>query len=279
LRNVGNPFNLSADSRNVFRQVAGAVSSESVNRVVLLDASGAKHLVPLDRETVSVPSIGVVRADTLRGLIGRRWTVGDRTFLVLRPSIRDELELVRRGAQIIGPKDAPVLLWNSDVKAGDFVIEVGAGSGAFTLALARAVGPRGRVVTYDLRPDFLDHARQNATAAGVAASVEFKIGDARKGLAERDADAVLVDVPDPWGVIEPAWEALGPCGHFASYSPNMEQVNRTVKALRSAAFVEVRSVEIIEREIVAHEAGTHPSFAPLGHTGYLTFARKVLDTF
>ena len=90
---------------------------------------------------------------------------------------------------------------------------------------------------------------------------------------------MILDIPDPWEAVGSSWEALRPCGHFASYSPNMEQVNRTMKALRTGTFVEVRTVEIIEREIVAHEAGTHPSFAPLGHTGYLTFARKVLDTF
>src|SRR5436189_3693846 len=156
-------------------------------RVVLLEASGAKHLVNLDRETVKIPSVGVVRTDTLQGLLGRRWTIGDRTFLVMVPSIRDEIESVRREAQIIGTKDAPVLLWNCDVKAGDFVVEIGAGSGAMTLALAHAVGPKGRVVTYDLREDFLEQARRNVVAAGLGDPVEFKIGDARAGLAERDA--------------------------------------------------------------------------------------------
>jgi len=148
-----------------------------------------------------------------------------------------------------------------------------------TLALAHAVGPKGRVVTYDLREDFLEQARRNVVTAGLGDPVEFKIGDARTGIAERDADAVILDIPDPWEAVGSASDALRACGHFGSYSPNGEQVNRTVKALRAGTFVEIRSVEIIEREIVAHEAGTHPSFAPLGHTGYLTFARKVLDTF
>ena len=248
-------------------------------RVVLLEPSGAKHLVVLDQEIVSVPAVGVVRADTLRELVGRRWTVGGRTFLVLTPSIRDHVELLRRQAQIIGPKDAPVLVWNCDLKPGDFVVEVGAGSGAMTLALAHAVGSKGRVVTYDVRADFLEQARRNVAAANLDGPVEFKVGDARAGIVERDVDAIILDIPDPWEAVGSASDALRPCGHFGSYSPNGEQVNRTVKALRAGTFVEIRSVEIIEREIVAHEAGTHPSFAPLGHTGYLTFARKVLDTF
>ena len=249
------------------------------DRVVLLEPSGEKHLVTLDREIVNVENVGVVRADTLRASLGRLWTVGSRSFLVLTPSIRDELGSLRRGAQIVGPKDIPYLVWNGDLKAGDLVVEAGAGSGALTLALARAVGPTGRVVTYDIRTDFLERARENVTAARLQERVEFKVGDVRAGIAERDANAVVLDIPDPWAAVGTAIEALRPCGHFVSYSPNVEQVSRTVAELRGRPFVEIRTVEIIEREIVAHEAGTHPSFAPLGHTGYLTFARKVLETF
>lgn len=250
-----------------------------LDRVVLLAESGTKHLVALDGEIVNVPSVGVVRSSALRSAVGRRWSVGGRSFLVLTPAIRDAVETMRREAQIVGPKDAPAILWNCDVKPGDVVVEAGAGSGGLTLSLAHAVGPTGRVVTYDLRPDFLERARENVDAAGLAARVEFKVGDVRSGIAERDANAVFLDMPDPWSAVRSAAEALRMCGHLGSYSPNVEQVSRTVAALREHPFVEVRTVEIIEREIVAQPAGTHPSFAPLGHTGYLTFARKVLDTF
>jgi tRNA (adenine57-N1/adenine58-N1)-methyltransferase len=236
-------------------------------------------MVVLDQETVTVPQVGVVRAESLLASIGKRWRVGGRSFLVLLPSIRDTVGAIRREAQIVGPKDAATLVWNCDLKPGDFVVEVGAGSGALTLTLAHAVGPTGRVVTYDLRPDFLTVARENVEASGFAGQVEFKVGDARSGIVEREADAFILDIPDPWLAIGTAAQALRPCGHFASFSPNMEQVSQTVSALREQTFVEIRSLEIIEREIVARETGTHPSFAPLGHTGYLTFARKVLDTF
>jgi len=249
------------------------------DRILLLEPSGRKHLVILDQETINVPRVGVVRADTLRASLGRRWEIGGRTFLVLTPSIRDKIGTIRRHAQIIGPKDAPSIVWNCDIQADDHVVELGAGSGALTLALAHAVGPNGRVVTYDIRTDSLAVARQNVDAAGFSGRVEFRLRDARKGIDDRDVDAFVVDIPDPWAAVGTGVDALRPCGHFASFSPNVEQVNRTVTALRASTFVEIRSVELIEREIVSHDAGTHPSFAPLGHTGYLTFARKVLDTF
>jgi len=251
----------------------------AVDRVVLLEASGAKHLVILDRDMLTVPSIGVVRADVLRASIGRRWSIGGRAYLVLTPSIRDHIGSLRRGPQIVGPKDVGALVWNCDIKAGDRVVEVGSGSGALTLVLAHAVGADGHVVTYDVRSDFLDVARGNVSMAGLGGRVEFKVGDARAGIAETGADAFVVDIPDPWEAVGTAMKALRPCGHFASYSPNVEQVNRTVAALRAGTFVEIRTVEIIEREIESSESGTHPSFAPLGHTGYLTFARSVLETF
>ncbi len=245
---------------------------------MLLEPSGAKHLITLDRDVVTVPSVGVVRADVLRASIGRRWSIGGRAYLVLTPSIRDHVGSLRRRPQIVGLKDAGALAWNCDIKAGDLVVEVGSGSGALTLVLAHAVGPDGHVVTYDLRPDFLEVARGNVSTAGLERRVEFKLGDARAGIAETGADAFVVDIPDPWETVGAAARALRPCGHFASYSPNVEQVNRTVAALRARTFVEIRTVEIIEREIEASESGTHPSFAPLGHTGYLTFARSVLET-
>jgi len=250
-----------------------------VDRVVLLEPSGTKHLVNLDRETLNIPGVGVARSDTLRASIGRRWTVGGRAFLVLTASVRDKVGGVRRQAQIVGPKDLSSLVWNSDLKAGDFVVEAGAGSGALTLALGHAVGPGGRVVTYDLRPDFLDVARENVTVAGLEGRVEFKVGDVRAGIPEQDADAFVLDIPDPWAAVGTVAEALRPCGHLATFSPNMEQVKETVLAIRARPFVDVRTIEIIEREMEVRDVGVRPSFAALGHTGYLTFARKVLETF
>src|SRR5256712_7518864 len=99
----------------------------------LLEPSGRKHLVALDRDTVQVPRVGVVRADALRASVGRRWTVGGRSFLVLTPSIRDVVVTIRRKAQIVGPKDAASLVWNCDLKAGDLAVDVSTGYAQLTV--------------------------------------------------------------------------------------------------------------------------------------------------
>ena len=247
--------------------------------MVLLDAKGHRYWVPDADGPVQVERLGVVDRARLRGKTGCRVEIGTRPFLVLEADTMDLLTSLRRGAQTIGAKDvASLLLW-ADVRPGNRVVEAGSGTGSLTLALARTVGPQGSVVSYDLRPEASALARRNLERAGLGAIVTFHVGDIRGGIADRDQDAVFLDIPDPWAAVESAWAALRPCGHLAAFSPNMEQVKETVAALRAKRFVEVRSHELLEREMEVHELGVRPSFAALGHTGYLTFARKVLDTF
>lgn len=233
----------------------------------------------LDGNMARVREVGTLDTAKLRALVGRRLSVGNRSFMVLEPSPRDLLGTMARGPQVLGPKDLAVILFEADVHPGARVIEGGAGSGALTVALAHAVGPSGRVTSYEMREESLRLARANVARAGLADRVDFRALDVRAGFSERDADAVLVDIPDPWAAVPPAWEALRACGHLATFSPNMEQVKETVAAIRAKPFVDVRTIELIEREMEVRDVGVRPSFAPLGHTGYLTFARKVLDTF
>lgn len=246
---------------------------------VLLDERGHRFLVASDEPVARVAGLGTVRTDRLASSLGRRIEIGGRRLLVLSPSGRDLRETMERGPQALTPKDLAVLLYEADVRGGSRVVEGGSGSGALAVALARIVGDRGRVYSYDVSETSLAVARVNAKNADVAAVVEFVVADLREGIAQRDVDAVLLDLPDPWEAVPPAWEALHPCGHLTSFSPNMEQVKETVAAIRRRPFVDVRTVELIEREMEVRDVGVRPSFAALGHTGYLTFARKVLDTF
>ena len=257
----------------------GAPSSERLDSVVILDRRGTKRFISLTGDMVTVPGLGVFACETLRSALGRVVRVGASTVLVLRPSVRDLRETMDREAQALTHKDLAAILYGIDIAPGARVLEAGAGSGTLTTVLARAVGPTGRVHSYDLRGDFLDVARANAERAAASSSIEFVQGDVRAGISEHDLDAVVLDIPDPWNAIAAAWQALRPCGHLAMFSPNMEQVKGTVAAIRALPFVDTRTVELIEREMEVRDIGVRPSAAALGHTGYLTFARKVLDPF
>jgi tRNA (adenine57-N1/adenine58-N1)-methyltransferase len=246
---------------------------------VLIDEKGHRHLLPAVAESVRVTGLGVVNPERFEGQEGRKIAIGGKAFLVLRADLLDVLSNLQREAQTIGPKDVASLLLHADVRPGARVVEGGTGTGSLTVALAAAVGPSGSVSTYDVRASATEVARENLRRSGLGTPVTFRTGDVRQTIEERDVDAVFLDLPDPWSAVPAAWESLRPGGHLATFSPNMEQVKETVAAIRRKPFVDVRTLELIEREMEVRDVGVRPSFAPLGHTGYLTFARKVLDTF
>ena len=238
---------------------------------------GESYLLTLKSAAQSVEGVGVI---DLSGQIGKspggtiEW--GGATYRILRPSLADLIRQLRRRAQIITPKDAQQLLYLAQVGPGAHVAEAGAGSGALTVVLAHAVGPTGHVVSYDRRPDFLEIARRNVTHAGLSERVRFIERDVTTdGFDETHLDGIVLDVPEPWGALEAARGALSIGGAVATYTPTYNQLERTVRALRSLGFEEVRSVELLERSLHVGEGGTRPEFEMLGHTAFLTGARRV----
>lgn len=234
-----------------------------------------KHAFRLATGTHTVRGVGLVRHESLLGrAYGTRVSFGGKEYVLLPATALDLVESVRRKAQIVLPKDSATVLLHAGIAPGSTVVEGGIGSGALTIPLAWAVGREGKVVSYELREDFRDWARENLEAAGLASRVEFKLADVTKGIAERGADAVVLDIPNPWEAVDAAREALAAGGCFASYSPLVSQVEQTVSRLREAHFVDVRVVENLQREWVIGERGSRPSHEMLGHTGFLVFARK-----
>ena len=246
---------------------------------VLIDERGERHLVTSAGPMARIPGLGVLSLEKLRENLGRRLVVGDRSILVLPANRRDRMEGLDRKAQVIGPKDAAAILFQADIGPGAVVVEAGAGSAWLTVALASAVGPQGRVISYEERSDFAAFAEENIRKAGFAGRVELRVADVSLGVRETNVDAVILDLPDPWGAVHAVWKALRVGGSIATFLPNVEQVRQAVEALREGPFVEIRTVEIIERELEVKDTGTKPSFAPLGHTGYITTGRKALDKF
>ena len=253
-----------------------AETAEEGNLALILDEKGNSYLLHLTSGVVKVTGLGTVDSGRL---IGRKWgelvEIGGQGFTLIEPSLIDKIESIQRKAQIILPKDSALIVLNCDIKSGSNVVEIGAGSGALTIALASFVAPGGKVVSYEKRDDFADVARKNIRRTGLERYAQVKVADATAGIEERGIDSAVIDIPNPWDVVDNAYKALKLGGHLASYSPTFNQVELTVKKLRERGFSGVRSIETLLREIVVHDMGTRPSFDMLGHSGYLTFARKV----
>ncbi len=199
-------------------------------------------------------------------------------FVVFRPRVGERMMKVRRRTQIVYPKDAGWLALALDLRPGMRVVEIGTGSGAFTILLAQLVGPDGRVYTFDRREDFLKNALENIARAGLSERVEAGVLEAGEPFpVEGEVDAAFIDLPEPWLAVPPAYSILAPGRPLAGIVPTAEQLKGFVAALEREGFVAVECIELLERKVLVREReGVRPYERMVGFTGYLVAARKAL---
>ncbi len=197
-------------------------------------------------------------------------------FVALRPTLRDYVFKMRRKTQITYPKDIALILMFSDAGPGSQIVEAGTGTGALTTSLAHHIRPTGHVYTYEIRPEFIKLAEKNLERTGVSKYVTIKNKDITEGIDETGIDAVVLDLATPWLVIPHAYKALEGSGLLVSFSPTIDQIQKTVKALKENGFVDVQTVECLMRGMQVEEGKTRPHTLMTGHTGYITHARKAL---
>jgi len=198
------------------------------------------------------------------------------TFWVLKPTTHDFIMHSARRTQIMYPKDIGLIILKLSLSSGKKVLEIGTGSGAMTVAAATAVKPDGRVHTYEARGEFADMAERNLRRAAVADYVTIHRSDANLGIDGEDFDAAIIDVGDPWPLIPLVHKALSGGAPLVSFSPTMNQVERSTELLWKSGFVNVHTLECFIREIRAERGKTRPATIMVGHTGYVTFAQKVM---
>ncbi len=196
-------------------------------------------------------------------------------FIALKPLLRDYIMKSMRKTQITYPKDTALIVMFSGIGPGSRVVEAGTGTGALTTALAHYVKPKGKIFSYEIREEFLKVAEKNLKRAGLIDFVELKNKDITLNIDEKNVDAVILDLATPWLVISHAHNALKPCGTLVSFSPTIDQVVKTVEALREEGFVDIESVECLMRGMQIERGKTRPQTLMTGHTGYVTFARKI----
>ena len=195
-------------------------------------------------------------------------------FIALKPILRDYIIKCSRKTQIMYPKDIALTIMFSGIGPGSKVVEAGTGSGALTTALAHFVKPEGRVYSYEVREKFVEIAKKNLMRSGLIHFVELKNKDVITCIDESDVDAVILDLATPWLAILNAYNALKPSGTIVSFSPTIDQVVKTVEALKENSFVDIETVECLMRRMQAERGRTRPQTLMTGHTGYITFARK-----
>jgi tRNA (adenine57-N1/adenine58-N1)-methyltransferase catalytic subunit len=220
---------------------------------------------------------GILQHDDL---IGKPWGsqvfshIGSPFFL-LQPSLADLINELPRTTQILYPKDIGFILITMGVGPGQTVMEAGTGSGSMTTALAFAVGPQGRVLSYEIKQDVQNLARKNLTRFGLESRVDFKLRDIGQGFDETDVDAFFLDVPNPYDYAGQVRTALKPGGYMCCLIPTFNQVEKTLMALRQNKFAFVEVCELLLRYYKPEPARIRPTDRMVAHTGFLVFARRI----
>jgi len=234
---------------------------------------------------VQMPKMG--RFSTHRGeidfqnIIGKEYGDSIEThlgcrFYLLKPTLADMAIKVKRTTTIVYPKDAGMMLLQAAVFPGARVIEVGSGSGALTLILANFVRPSGKVYSYERRSEFSVNAQANVARYGLEGFCEFFVCDPEKdGFGQAAIDAVFLDVPEPWVLVNPAHKALKGGFSLVAIVPTAEQLRKLVSCLELEGFSRIRIMETLERNMLVRPSGTRPADRMVGHTIYMVFAHKV----
>jgi tRNA (adenine57-N1/adenine58-N1)-methyltransferase len=245
------------------------------DRVLLVDSKSRHKLITLEAGGEYHSHAGFVRHDDLIGQ--PEGTVVRSTrgagFTAFRPTLSDFVLLMKRGAQVIYPKDLGPILMLADIFPGARVLESGIGSGALSMTMLRA----GAVVHgYELREDFAARARANVFAFlgdEVADRYHVEVRNAYEGIDETDLDRIVLDLPEPWQVVKPAAGALRPGGILVAYTPSILQVAQLRETLDNHGFVLAETTEVLRRTWHVEGQAVRPDHRMVAHTGFLTSAR------
>ncbi|MCV7225206.1 tRNA (adenine-N1)-methyltransferase [Mycolicibacterium komossense] len=249
------------------------------DRVQLTDGKGRHYTVLLNPGAEFHTHRGAIAHDAIIGVPEGsvvKSTNGDQ-FLVLRPLLIDYVMSMPRGAQVIYPKDAAQIVHEGDIFPGAKVLEAGAGSGALTCSLLRAVGEHGQVISYELRDDHAVHADRNVTTffGGHPANWDLVIADLND-YAGPQVDRAVLDMLSPWDVLETVAGALVPGGVLIIYVATVTQLSKTVEALREQqCWTEPRSWETMMRGWNVVGLAVRPQHNMRGHTAFLISARRL----
>ena len=250
--------------------------------ILLVDKVGRRHRVRLKAGQRHSLHSGAIEHDALIGQpegVVVTTQLGAR-LLAVRPTFAEQVTGRQRQAQPIYPKDLGAILVGADIYPGARVLEAGTGTGALTLAVLRAVGREGVVVSYELRPEFLEAASRaiTDTFGSMPPNLTLKLADVYLGVEERDMDRVLLDLPEPWQAVEAVRSALRPGGIVFAHCPNVSQVQRFFECLREVrGFGMLEVFEVLQRGWTVRGRSLRPSHRMVAHTGFLCFARRIAE--
>ena len=253
------------------------VKIEENSYVLLFHTPRKKWLAKVTQDKKLHTHLGIIDISATIGMeygSAVKTTEGKLVFLI-EPTIHDFIMKSERRTQIVYPKDLGYIAARTGLKNGSKVLEIGTGSAALATFMASIVKPDGHIYSFDVNPEFMEIARRNLEKAGMSPYVTMHQHDPHQGVDVREADIAIVDLGDPWTVVDQVHDALKGSGAFVAICPTMNQIEKTATELKRAGYADIDCVELMIRNMEAREGMTRPSMRMIGHTTYLVFARKV----
>ncbi|MCQ9677455.1 tRNA (adenine-N1)-methyltransferase [Corynebacterium sp. BF-R-2] len=255
------------------------------DRVQLTDAKRRHYTIILEEGGQFHSHKGIINHDDIVGL--DEGSVIDSTlgssFLLFRHLMVDHVLSMPRGAAVIYPKDSAQILVEGDIFMGARVLEAGAGSGALSMTLLRAVGPQGHVYSYEVRDDHLEYAVDNVTEY-FGEQPEWwspRLGDLADVSVEDlggPVDRVILDMLEPWEHLEKVRDVLIPGGVFMTYVATVPQLMKVMEGIRELkCFTEPKAWESLVREWKVEGLATRPEHRMNAHTAFLIWTRRLAD--
>ena len=250
------------------------------DRVQLTDAKGKMHTITLQENNEWHTHNGWIEHNTIigqpQGSVVE--TTGGLKFLAFKPLLADYVLSMPRGATIVYPKDAALILGVADIAPGLRVLEAGVGSGALTISLLRAVGSQGQVDSFEKREEFAAVARKNVSQyfGTTPHNWSLNVGAVQDQVHMVKYDRVVLDMLAPWECIEMAATVLNPGGVFLAYVATTTQLSETAETIKkSGAFTEPESTESLIRGWHHEGLAVRPQHRMIGHTGFLIMTRRL----
>ena len=249
-------------------------------QALLLDRKDKTHLITLIKDQKFHTNQGVINHNDIIGSPSGNliYTSKNHPYFVFKPTLADYILKMSRGAQVIYPKDLAHLVMWTDIFPGCTVLEAGTGSGALTMTLLRAVGPKGKVISYDIRKDFSDIAIKNIQKF-LGKTTNLKLVNRNiyeEGIKEKGIDRVILDLPEPWRVVDSIIKSLKPDGIVSIYTPTIIQAEESVTKLRETkSFKFINTSETLHRTWNIKGKSVRPDHRMVAHTAFITTARLV----
>lgn len=206
--------------------------------------------------------------------IGDILKLKSKEFVVMSPDSQFFNEISGRTTQAILPFDASYIIYTAGIIPGKHILEAGIGTGSLSYSILKAIGNDGKLITMDINNNTIDAAKKNIEKFIPTDNWETKSGDIRSDNLKGMYDAAILDIPDPWNAIENLKKYIKPGGYIVTYSPNFNQAEKNVLAMKNLKFYVLETVELIKRNIIVRENATRPDNNIIDHTAFISIGVK-----